>query len=195
MTFLQEGGHREPRQPPVGWVVSGRQSLQGLAGLHAVHVQARDLNGLTWQLLVGQVLVQETVQTLVDLLQVHLFVLQNERSHSIVCGYSGSESKGVIKGEGKQRWLMAEREKEREDKDRAREVIDGYSITFFPRLHVMRSSFSPFFTFSCAVVSCEIKTRKPSFQPSSYSRYSDFVNLGCRRPQQKKVKKLRSQQI
>lgn len=86
MSFLQEGGDREPRQPPVGRVVSGRQSLQGLAGLHAVNVQGRDLHGLAWQLLVGQVLVQETVQTLVDLLQVHLFVLQDERSQSIVCG-------------------------------------------------------------------------------------------------------------
>lgn len=100
MTFLQEGGDREARQPPVGRVVPSGQGLQGLAGLHAVHVQARDLHGLSWQLLVGQVLVQEAVQTLVDLLQVHLFVLRNERSHSIVCGYSGSGRKGVNKDDG-----------------------------------------------------------------------------------------------
>lgn len=105
MTFLQEGGDREARQPPVGRVVPGGQGLQGLAGLHAVHVQARDLHGLSWQLLVGQVLVQEAVQTLVDLLQVHLFVLRNERSHSIVCGYSGSGRKGVNKEDGDEEGL------------------------------------------------------------------------------------------
>lgn len=87
VTFLQEGGDREPRQPPVGRVVPGRQSLQGLAGLHAAKVQARDLDGLAWQLLVGQVLVQEAVQTLVDLLQVHLFVLRDQRSHGEVDGW------------------------------------------------------------------------------------------------------------
>lgn len=117
VTFLQEGGDREPRrQPPVGRVVPGRQSLQGLAGLHAVHVQGRDLHRLTRQLLVDQVLVQETVQTLVDLLQVHLFVLQDERSHSRVGGYSGGESKGVIKEAAtrSERWRQrAKAEKER----------------------------------------------------------------------------------
>lgn len=66
------------------WVVSSRQSLQGLTGLHAV--QGRDLNGLAWQLLVGQVLIQEAVQSVVNLLQIHLFVLKMERSHSIICG-------------------------------------------------------------------------------------------------------------
>lgn len=76
MTLLEEGAHREWWRPPMGWVVPYRQDLQGLAGLHAANVQSRDLDRLAWQLLVGQVFVQEAVQTLVDLLQVHLFVLQ-----------------------------------------------------------------------------------------------------------------------
>lgn len=46
-----------------------------MAGLHAANVQGRDLDRLTRQLLVGQVVVQQAVQTVVDLLQVHLFVL------------------------------------------------------------------------------------------------------------------------
>lgn len=74
--LLEEGGHREPRQPPVRRVVPRRQGLQGMAGLHAANVQGRDLDRLTWQLLVGQVVVQQAVQTVVDLLQVHLFVLK-----------------------------------------------------------------------------------------------------------------------
>lgn len=63
----------------MGWVVPNRQGLQGLAGLHAANVQGRDLDGLAWQLLVGQVFVQEAVQTLVDLFQVHLFVLKDRQ--------------------------------------------------------------------------------------------------------------------
>ena len=74
-TLLEEGGHRETWQAPMGWVVPGRQGLQGLAGMHAANVQGRDLDRLAWQLLVGQVFVQEAAQTMVDLLQVHLFVL------------------------------------------------------------------------------------------------------------------------
>lgn len=87
MTLLEEGAHREPRRPPMGWVVPRRQDLQGLAGLHAANVQGRDLDRLAWQLLVGQVLVQEAVQTLVDLFQVHLFVLEmdGKKSGAIVC--------------------------------------------------------------------------------------------------------------
>lgn len=116
VTLLQEGGDREPRQPPVGRVVPGGQGLQGLAGLHAVHVQGGDLDGLTRQLLVGQVLVQETVQTLVDLLQVHLLVLQGERGHSLVCGDSSS-SRGDIQRRVMRREMKMldgrEREKDR----------------------------------------------------------------------------------
>lgn len=122
MTFLQEGGHREPRQPPVGRVVSGRQSLQGLAGLHAANVQGRDLDGLTRQLLVGQVVVQETVQSLVDLLQVHLFVLQNERMWSRAAARAGVEE-GVV--------VMVERE----DRDREGQVINGHATTFSEMTH------------------------------------------------------------
>jgi len=75
-TLLEEGGHREPRRPPMSWVVPRRQGLEGVAGLHAANVQGRDLDRLAGQLFVGQVLVQEAVQTMVDLFQVHLFVLQ-----------------------------------------------------------------------------------------------------------------------
>lgn len=100
MSLLEKRGHREPWQPPVGWVLSSRQCLQGLTGLYAANVQGRDLDRLTWQLLVGQVLVQEAVQTLVDLFQVHLFVLQMERSHSRVCGI-----------QWKRAWMCSERGK------------------------------------------------------------------------------------
>lgn len=82
VTLLEEAGHRQRWRPPMGWVVPGRQGLQGLAGLHAADVQSRDLDRLARQLLVGQVLVQEAVQTLVDLLKVHFFVLETERERS-----------------------------------------------------------------------------------------------------------------
>lgn len=78
VALLEEGGHREPRRPPVSVVVPGGQGLQGLAGLHAANVQGRDLDGLSRQLFVGQVLVQEAVHTVVDLFQVHLFVLKTD---------------------------------------------------------------------------------------------------------------------
>lgn len=85
MTLLEEGGHREPRWPPIGWVVPSGQGLQGLAGLHAANVQGRDLDRLAWQLLVGQVLVQQAVQTMVDLFQVHLFVLKIDGKKGRAC--------------------------------------------------------------------------------------------------------------
>ncbi len=81
----------------MGWVVSSRQGLQGLAGLHAANVQGRDLDRLAWQLLVGQILVQEAVQTLVDLFQVHLFVLEidgkKKREPQRVCGIKEARRK------------------------------------------------------------------------------------------------------
>lgn len=76
MALLEESGHGEWWWPPVCWVVPNRQGLQRLAGLHPANVQCRDLNRLAWQLLVSQVLIQEAVQTLVDLFQIHLFVLK-----------------------------------------------------------------------------------------------------------------------
>ena len=83
MTLLEEGGHREPWQPPVSWIVSSGQGLQGLTRLHTAHVQGRDLDRLAWQLLVSQVFVHEAVQTMVYLFQVHLFVLKIERSQYV----------------------------------------------------------------------------------------------------------------
>ena len=80
-TLLEEGGHRE-RRPPVAGVVPHRQAFQGLAGLDVADVQGRDLDRLAWQLLVSQVLVQQAVQTLVDLLQIHLFVLGKGRERN-----------------------------------------------------------------------------------------------------------------
>lgn len=94
VSLLEEGGDREPWQAPMGWVVSSRQGLQGMTGLDAANVQGRDLDRLTWQLLVGQVLIQEAVQTLVNLFQIHLFVLKMERSHRRA--YNGRESMNVI---------------------------------------------------------------------------------------------------
>lgn len=53
MTLLKEAGHRQWWRPPVWWVVSDRQSLQRLAGLHSTNIQGGDLDGLARQLLMG----------------------------------------------------------------------------------------------------------------------------------------------
>lgn len=69
-TLLEEGSHG---QAPRGEISHG--FLGALLWPHAAHVQGRDLQRLTWQLLVRQIVLHQPTQTLVNLLQIHLFVL------------------------------------------------------------------------------------------------------------------------
>lgn len=69
-TLLEEGSHG---QAPRGEISHG--FLGALLWPHAAHVQGRDLQRLTWQLRVCQIVLHQPTQTLVNLLQIHLFVL------------------------------------------------------------------------------------------------------------------------
>lgn len=69
-TLLEERSHG---QAPTGEISHG--FLGALLWTHAAHVQGRDLQRLTWELLVRQIVLHQPTQTLVNLLQIHLFVL------------------------------------------------------------------------------------------------------------------------